>query len=455
MKDKVRIIFEGMTYKSSYRILEAGKDDAELEKIGNKIGMDLPSPDIAIFKGLYAITDEENRNNCTLPKEEVEKALSSLRGKAVDIDHIRKNTVGVWLDASLEGEEIICYGSFWKSNYEKEYEDFKSRMDEGGVAISFEAWGDREMKEDGSYNLKDIHFAGGALLDEEDPACPGAGVLEFAKVMDTGKTGKDLEESKNKKKIKEQASLYAYEIEQMWWKISEEVKHPDAGDDDYTWWKLLKVDLVDNLFTIEDMDTGDVFVVDTTYQLTKATKDNAKSLDNITKKIGGRNSMTEEQIKELMEEVASLKVKVEGKDAELAGKDSEIVSMTEKLDEATKNMEEAKESLELKAKEIEEAQTKLTEIEEAKAKEVEEANAKLIEERKEELGEFAKELTDEQILDEKEYKIAKLEKANSELATANKDGKVLDMSAGSTKDGDQLSVTMQKQKKIQASAWND
>jgi len=191
--DKVKILFEDMSYGMVYQFLDEGKDKDELTKIGKRNGMVLPSPDLAIFKGKYAFVDEQNKNKCTLPRDEVVKALKTLNHKAVDVDHLRRSVVGHWLEASLDGDEIIAYGCFLKNNFKEEYAEFKAKMENGEIKISFEAWGTREHTSDG-YNLRNIHFAGGALLDKENPAFSDTKVLEFAKIMETGEGNEEEKE---------------------------------------------------------------------------------------------------------------------------------------------------------------------------------------------------------------------------------------------------------------------
>lgn len=203
-QEKVSLFLEELSYKTNYCFLEEGKDKDELVEIAKKYKISVPSKDIAIFKGKYAFVNEKNRNGCTLPKEEVEKSLKTLNGKPVDKDHYRKNTLGYWFGAELENETIVSYGAFWKSNFPEDYEEVKKRMSEGKMKISFEAWGDREFKEKGGYNLTNIEFAGGALLFDTKPAFDRAEVLEFAKVMTdeeknnlfTGKENEEVEEAK-------------------------------------------------------------------------------------------------------------------------------------------------------------------------------------------------------------------------------------------------------------------
>jgi hypothetical protein len=194
MNDKVRLFFEELTFNSEYTLLEEGKDDSELQDLASRKGLQLPSKDLAIFKCKYAMVDQENKNHCTLPRKEVKKALKTLAGKAIDKDHLRTVTVGHWLDAELDDNDIIAYGAFWKSNFPGDYEDIKNRMSKKDLFVSFEAWGERKFTSGKSYDLTDIVFAGGALLFDTKPAFPDAAVLEvsnrileFAKVIEETK----------------------------------------------------------------------------------------------------------------------------------------------------------------------------------------------------------------------------------------------------------------------------
>lgn len=180
MKNAVDLLLEDMTYNTRYEFLEEGKHKSELEAIAKKRGIKLPARDLAPFKARYAFVDRQNKNGCVLPKEEVKKALETLNGKAIDFDHFRKNVVGYWIDSSLDGDEILATGMFLKGNFPEDYEQIKKLMEQDVVSISFEAWGKKDVQEDGSYNLRNIEFAGGALLLKEKPAFPGSEVLEMS-----------------------------------------------------------------------------------------------------------------------------------------------------------------------------------------------------------------------------------------------------------------------------------
>lgn len=180
-RKNVEVFLKGFTFNSRYEFFEGKEVSKELIKIAAKRGIKLPSHDLAVFKCVYAFVDEANLNGCILPKEEVEKSLDTLVGKSIDFDHIRQRIVGHWIHAELKGDEIIAYGVFYKSSLNDDYELIKDLLEKGQLGVSFEAWGDKEKLETGEFNLRDIEFAGGALLVKEQPAFPKAGVLEMSK----------------------------------------------------------------------------------------------------------------------------------------------------------------------------------------------------------------------------------------------------------------------------------
>ena len=177
---KVDIFLRDLSLNSEYHFLEEGKDKDEIKSVCEKRGVAFPSPDLAIMKMVYAYVNRTNLNGCSLPKEEVKKSLSTVVGKAIDFDHLRSRVVGWLLDADLVGNQIIAYGAFFKSSLEQDFELIKSLFDNKNLAVSFEAYGTREFNKDGTYNLKDICFAGVGLLINTKPAFPGAGVTEMA-----------------------------------------------------------------------------------------------------------------------------------------------------------------------------------------------------------------------------------------------------------------------------------
>src|SRR3990172_5018167 len=98
-KEELNLFLEDLSFNSRFEFLEEGKIHKDLIKSAEKRGIQLPAKDLMVFRCIYAYTDRVNKNGCLLPKEEVEKSLPTLIGKAIDFDHFRKRVVGHWIDA--------------------------------------------------------------------------------------------------------------------------------------------------------------------------------------------------------------------------------------------------------------------------------------------------------------------------------------------------------------------
>ena len=280
---KFEVLLKDMSHNTRYSFLEQGSDGEKLQELASKFGVKLPANDLAIFRGTYAFVDRTNLNGCSLPTAEVEKALGTLRGKAVDFDHLRKRVVGYFLDAELEGDELICYGIFFKGNFPEDYDIIKDCMAQGKLGISFEAWGDHVIRTDGDYDLVDIEFAGGALLIASEPAFPGAGVLElaknsrvleFAKVMtepeeyihdkkELTKAQKNIKVSEETKSALEKAKYCEYEFDMILRALSE-VPYPDGEDEMENWREVSSIDFDNSTAIITYRPSGTVVSVDLT-----------------------------------------------------------------------------------------------------------------------------------------------------------------------------------------------
>ena len=290
---KFEVLLKDMSHNTRYSFLEQGSDDKKLQEIAAKFGVQLPANDLAIFKGTYAYVDRTNLNGCSLPTAEVTRALDTLRGKAVDFDHLRKRVVGYFIDAELEGDELICYGIFFKGNFPEDYDIIKECMKQGKLGISFEAWGEHQHREDGDYDLVDIEFAGGALLIASEPAFPGAGVLElakqekvleFAKVMTEPEEyihdKKDLTTAKVDKKINV-AKYNEYEFDMILRALAE-VPYPE--DEEEGWREVSSIDFDNSTAIITYRPSGTVVSVDLTPKSVVIKK--GKPKDNDTEKDG-------------------------------------------------------------------------------------------------------------------------------------------------------------------------
>lgn len=166
-------------------ILEEESKKNELIEIAKKRGINLAgSMDLAGFKNVYAMIDLANKNGCRLPRKAVEESLHTLIGKPVDIDHIRRFVVGHYIDAKIEGDKIVTYGVFYKSNFAEEWDEAKELFKEGKLTTSFEILcpkNKRTYHDDGTYSLNEMEFSGGGILFKTSPAFPQAKVLELAK----------------------------------------------------------------------------------------------------------------------------------------------------------------------------------------------------------------------------------------------------------------------------------
>ncbi|MFW6130949.1 MAG: hypothetical protein ACOC56_07175, partial [Atribacterota bacterium] len=370
--NKVATFLKDMTYNSRYEFLDMGSNKDELMQIAAKRGIKFPARDLAPFKCIYAFIDRKNLNGCTLPREEVEKSIDTLVGKAIDFDHLRKNVVGHWIDVVVEGDTIVAYGVFYKGNFKEDYLTIKDLMENGVLAISFEAYGHREGSEH-DYNLRDIEFAGGALLIKTKPAFPGSEVMELAQ----------------REKVLEMASV-----------MVEPNEYIHFGGKDDSKGETFSCECINCGYSIEtEQHCSEIKCEKCNGQMRRKDRP-GPGQGKLINKDGGKD-MT---IEELKKELASKEEELSKVKKELTEKDEIIAKKDETLEKVNATIEELK-------KESEEAKVKIEEIEQSKSKEIEKArkDATVIAERKSELGKFAEELTDEDLLNDDKYEVAKMQ----------------------------------------------
>jgi len=431
MNNELNVFLEQLTYGTSYRVLEMGMDDEEIKTIAKKHHLKFPNRSIAIIKGKFAFTDEQNRNGCTLPKTEVEKAIDSIGGTAIDFDHFRKRVVGYWLEGYLEGSTIYTYGAFFKGNFPQEFEKIKELFNEGSLKISFEAWGDRIVKSEGTYDLTNVEFAGGALLLAEHPAFPNAEVMEMAKTW-VKPASFIVEEGK----VAEQARLYNFDMPSID-RMLAECKCEDCE-------QYLNPDMIDfenSKAKATCINCRAEYMIDLKPEQTKVGYSIA-SIKKVVEQINVEDSkMDEKQIKELTDKLATLESASTAKDVELTTVKAELEAAKTKVAELEATIlastEEAKKAVELATK-----------------------NATTIAERKAELGEAAKNLKDEDLLDDLKFENAKLKKENEALKAAKiEKAEVIETGKEKVEDKleagskDKVSETFKSQKRIKEYAF--
>lgn len=184
-RDSVNEFLESFENNSEVVILEEAK---KLYDIAKARGIPLrKNRDLSGFKAIYAFADKANANGAILPEKALLKALPSIVGKPVNIGHDRKYVVGHILDYAYQQKEkrVIVYGVFYKSCFDKEWEQAKKDFKVGKLNVSFEIWNPRDKRKylpNGNYLMLEQEMAGMAILFRDtEPAFKGAKVLEFAK----------------------------------------------------------------------------------------------------------------------------------------------------------------------------------------------------------------------------------------------------------------------------------
>jgi len=460
-------IAKTLTFGFDYSFLEEGKDDAELAEIAEKRGLSLPCNDLAIFKGKFAFTDRTNLNGCSLPKEEVTKSLHTLIGKAIDFDHIRERIVGFWIDAEVIADTIYAYGAFFKANLAEDYMLIKELMDQKNLGISFEAYGTREFKDNGTYDLNDIEWAGGALLINTEPAFPGAGVTELAskrqRVLEFASTMTEPEtyiKSNEARKI-EKARLYVEDMDAIM-RMLYEVKCPMCKSIGYL--DVNEINFQTNTSECTCWMCNANLAVDMTPKSTMMLPDKEKSSRKLIKVVQKEIKKSSEEMKKEESEMSEVKkdapsitkaeekiekpaeveavvteekvtiaeaiadaeeeIKAEEKEEVTEVKPEEVVP-EEKVPAEEKVAEEVKpeevkpdgedkvEPVVVSAEEVTTLKNKILELEQKLTKARDEG--KVIGERKMFLADYAKDMTDDDILDDDKYDNASLRKKVAEL----------------------------------------
>ncbi len=177
MKEKIKI--------QSKQIVSVEEDSTELLDIIRKRDIKFPSAHLGFFKTVYAKIESANLNGIRLARQAVVNGISGLVGSQVNFEHLGAGFVmGTILDAWIAGDNIEVVYSMFKSVYPDEYERSVELAKEGELSVSFELLSERDTQEelkDGTIRLNDIDFVGMGHLMDNPPAEPTAKISEFAK----------------------------------------------------------------------------------------------------------------------------------------------------------------------------------------------------------------------------------------------------------------------------------
>jgi hypothetical protein len=171
---------------SQTEILSGAKKDEIVEIAKAKGILIKDSVDLAGIKVVYIFPDEANKNKERIPKNELLRRLPTLIGKPINLEHIRRNVVGYYIDYRYIEKEnkVIAYGIIFKNVFEPEWKEMQKLFKQGKLTTSYEIWRDTRKDEqlpDGTWLYHDLEVAGGAILMKEEPAFDGCRVLAMAK----------------------------------------------------------------------------------------------------------------------------------------------------------------------------------------------------------------------------------------------------------------------------------
>lgn len=170
------------------------EDNQFLAEKAAKLGIEIPSPDLAAFETIYCEVDKFNLNGVKIPKKVAEKGIKTLIGKQVNWNHEGAHQIcGYIIDAFIKEDKIYIDGILFKSLFKTEFDEVVQLFAEGKLFVSFELW---NRKEDGSIIVKDLgngqreltemvaHGCALLLIDSETgkpipPACPRAQVQKL------------------------------------------------------------------------------------------------------------------------------------------------------------------------------------------------------------------------------------------------------------------------------------
>ena len=142
--------------------------------------------DLAVIKMVYVFPDKANGNRVRVPKEELLKRLPTLIGKPLNLDHIRRYTIGYFIDYRYIEKEnkVIAYAIVFKEIFKAEWKQLVKLIKQKKLTNSYEIWSDKKLTEknpDGTKTLHNLEIGGGAIIWKEKPAFKEAYVLESAK----------------------------------------------------------------------------------------------------------------------------------------------------------------------------------------------------------------------------------------------------------------------------------
>jgi hypothetical protein len=171
-------------------------------------------------------------------------------------------------------------------------------------------------------------------------------------------------------------------------------------------------------------------------------------MDEFLKKYS--KASVEELVKFLDSEIASIKTVLATKEQEITTKDTELTAIKAEKTGLLKAIEDSKLLVENSKLELETIKVELSGFKADKEAKIAAEKADKIKSRKEDLGEYAKDISDEDILNDLKFENAKLKKERDE-AVKKVAGKGINAGAIITNEDE----TVKKRKEVQSRAWDN
>lgn len=166
------------------KITKAETEDV-LELARSK-GLVAPHPALGFLKATLMTTEKANGNGVRLSTEATKKALPSLLFSQLNPQHEREIVYGSCFHAEMNQDGIVEVAFvFYKDIFPAEYEKAKELLEKGELSVSWEITADLDNQEklsDGTRIINDFQFLGVAILYGIEPAYPEAKIKEIAKL---------------------------------------------------------------------------------------------------------------------------------------------------------------------------------------------------------------------------------------------------------------------------------
>lgn len=164
--------------------LTLNPEDSRLKKAVESAGLIYDHPSLKYFGTILCDVEDANGNDVRLSRSGIDKALGYLKGTQWNPQHDRSIAYAHTIHAEItDNDQIWIAGAFFADIFPREYEQALDLQSKGKLAVSFEISADVDTMEhlsDGTRRVNDFMFLGTGLLYGIKPACSSAYVTDVA-----------------------------------------------------------------------------------------------------------------------------------------------------------------------------------------------------------------------------------------------------------------------------------